>query len=67
MPRPDLDYGLWLIHMELLREEVDHEGTPLLNYNLPKFIHTPLGDSRRARPADHHAEDINSFRKSKFP
>jgi hypothetical protein len=39
MPRPDLDYRLWLIHMELLTEEVDHEETPLLNYNLPKFIH----------------------------
>ena len=39
MPRPDLDYGLWLIHMELLREEVDHEDTPLLKYNLPKFTH----------------------------
>jgi hypothetical protein len=25
--------------MELLREEVDHEDTPLLKYNLPKFIH----------------------------
>ena len=33
----ELDYGLFLIHTELLKEEVDHEDTPLLRYNLPKF------------------------------
>jgi hypothetical protein len=27
----------FLIHTELLKEEVDHEDPPLLRYNLPKF------------------------------
>ena len=35
--RPDLDYGLFLIHKDLLNEEVDHEQGPLAKYNLPNF------------------------------
>jgi hypothetical protein len=35
--RPDLDYGLFLIHKDLLNEEVEHEQGPLAKYDLPNF------------------------------
>jgi hypothetical protein len=35
--RPDVDYGLFLIHKELLKEEVDHVLGPLAKYHLPGF------------------------------
>ena len=35
--RPDVDYGLFLIHKELLTEEVDHVLGPLAKYHLPGF------------------------------
>ena len=35
--RPDLDYGLFLIHKDLLNEEVEDFQGPLAKYNLPDF------------------------------